>query len=319
MTHVSVERALLPAQAWLTAQDAPESVIAAHEAGVADDSKEAARWVGRILAEQDEKGAWNGDLMATSAALMTLAEIRQAAALREQDPGVGRALDWMRARRGAPGAWSDGCSEDRHAMGTCHHFLGGFFSPAPPEVPQEEASLRNGVSVMGDSESRFLSSVTALRCLLLWDDYTADAKLHLEGLRRITAMWPESPPPDLTTTSFLAAIHVLILSPAPEDTAAAERGLLILGGKQRGDGSWVDVDPFQALEVFADAEAVGIAPERARRALWHGARLLITTQSGDGSWGGEAPHRRALIAWRTLCRIGLSSADDPTEAPPAES
>lgn len=308
MTHASVERALLPAQAWLTAQDAPESVIAAHEAGVGDDPKEAARWVDRILADQDAGGAWGGDLMATAAALMTLAEIRRAAALRELDPGVGRALDWLRGRRGVAGAWNDGCTESRHAMGTCHHFLGGFFSPAPPEVLQDGARLRNGVQVTGDSEARFLGSVTALRCLLLWDDYTPDAKLHLQGLRRIAAMWPESPPPDLTTTSFLAAIHALILSPAPEDKAAAERGLLILGGKQRGDGSWVDVDPFQALEVFADAEAVGIAPERARRALWHGARLLITTQSGDGSWGGEAPQRRALIAWRTLCLVGRSGS-----------
>lgn len=310
MTHVSVERALLPAQTWLTEQDAPEAVIAAHEAGIAESTKDAERWVRRILDGQDPAGAWAGDLMATATALMTLAEIREAAALREQDPGIGRALDWLRSRRGVPGAWSDGCSMGRHDLGTCHHFLGGFFSPSPPEVPHESATLRNGVRVTGDGESRFLASVTALRCLLVWSDFTADAKLHLEGLRRIVTLWPDSPPSDLSTTSFLAAIHVLLLSPAPEDVAGAERALLVLGGKQRGDGSWVDVDPFQALEIFAEAELVGIAPDRARRALWHGARLLITTQSADGSWGGEAPHRRALIAWRTLCRVGLTSPED---------
>jgi hypothetical protein len=310
VTHVSVERVLLPAQAWLMASDTPEGVIAAHEAGVADDDQEAARWVRRIMSDQDAAGTWDGELIATAAALMTVFEIRAAAQLREQDPAIGQALDWLRSRRGVPGAWSDGCSRSRHDAGICHHFLGGFFAPVPPEVPLDGVRLRNGVGVEGDPESRFLASVTALRCLLLWESSTPDLTLHLEGLRRIVGMWPDYPPPEISTTSFLAAIHALLLSPVADDVAAAERGLLVLGGRQRGDGSWVDVDPFQALEVFAEAEIAGVAPERSRRALWHGARLLMNTQSANGSWGGDQASRRALIAWRTLCRVGLTRPEE---------
>lgn len=295
---------------WLVAQDAPESAVAAHEAGVAIDTDEAARWIRRILTEQDSSGAWRGDLIATARALMTIAEIRRAASLREQDPGIGRALDWLRRRRGVPGAWSDGCSTQRHHLGTCHHFLGGFLSPGPPDVAQAPVTLPSGATVTVDSEARFVASTTGLRCLLEWADATADMRLHLEGLRRVVSLWPDSPPADLSSTALLAAVHPLLLSPVREDRAVAERGLQAVSGKQRGDGSWVETDPFHALEVFGEAADAGVAPERARRALLHGANLLVTTQSGDGSWGGAEPQRRALVAWRTLGRVSrLPSAE----------
>lgn len=295
---------------WLVAQDAPESAVAAHEAGVAIETDEAARWIRRILTEQDSSGAWRGDLIATARALMTIAEIRRAASLREQDPGIGRALDWLRRRRGVPGAWNDGCSSQRHRLGTCHHFLGGFLSPGPPDVAQAPVTLPSGATVTVDSEARFVASTTGLRCLLEWSDATADMRLHLEGLRRVVSLWPDFPPPDLSSTALLAAVHALLRSPVGEDRAVAERGLQEVSGKQRGDGSWVETDPFHALEVFGEAAEAGVVPERARRALLHGANLLVTTQSGDGSWGGEEPQRRALVAWRTLGRASrLPSAE----------
>lgn len=308
MTAASVGRALERARDWLVAQDAPEAVIVAHEAGAAGDDADARRWIRRILDRQGPGGAWDGDVVRTAGALMTLAEIRSAASLREQDPAIGVALDWLRARRGAPGAWSDGCSEERHALGLCHHFLGGFLSPGPPEVPQLEAPLRSGARAVGDAEVRFVASAVALRCLLVWAQPARDARLHLEGLRHVVGLWPEQPPAGLGIVSLLAAIHALLRSGAPEDRAAAEQGLRVVAGKQRGDGSWVETDPFQALEVFTGSESGGADWERAHRALWHGARLLISTQKSDGSWGGDddAP-RRALIAWRALRRLEPTS------------
>lgn len=303
MTSGSVERALKAAQEWLLGQDAPEAVIVAHEAGLDPEPGEARRWIRRILDQQDATGAWSGDLVATAGALLTLAEIRKAASLREQDPAIGRALDWLRARRGVPGAWSDGCSQDRHRLGICHHFLGGFFSPGPPEVPQDEARLRSGVRAVGDAEVRLVASAMALRCLLQWAEPTRDARLHLEGLRRVVALWIDASPADLSTASLLAAVHALLHSTVDEDRRTAEHGLRVVAGRQRGDGSWVETDPFQALEVFAGAETADVTPERAHRALWHGARLLISAQRSDGSWGGDEAPRRALIGWRTLRRV----------------
>lgn len=309
MTAAGLAQAAGRAREWLVEQDAPESAIVDHEAGTAGDAAEARRWVRRILDGQDGSGAWGGDVVATAAALMTVAELRAAASLVERDPAIGRALDWLGARRGVPGAWSDGCSDDRHALGICHHFLGGFFSPGPPEVPQLEVRLRSGVPAASDAEGRFLASTAALRCLLRWSEPTRDAALHLKGLRHVVGLWPETPPPGLTVVSLLDAIHTLLESAGAEDRDAAERGLRVVAGKQRGDGSWVETEPFQALEVFGRAEGVGAGSERARRALWHGSRLLISTQNRSGSWGGDEAPRRALIGWRTLRQV------DPERGP----
>lgn len=302
MSGGSVDRTLVAATAWLMEQDGPEAAIAAHEADVADPDG-ARRWIRRILDAQAPDGSWDGRLLETATALLDIRELRAAAQLREQDPGVGRGLEWLRGRRGLPGRWTDGCSPRRHEQGLCHHFAGGFFSPAPPEEPREEAALRCGVLVTGDPQVRFVASATALRCLLRWGDDGSDARLHLKALRRVVDLWPDRPPEGLSTVALLATIHVLLHSPVPEDRRSAEAGLRIVAGRQRGDGSWVDIDPFQALEVFTDADAAGIAPEQSHDALWHGARLLVSTQKSDGSWGGDQAQRRALVAWRTLRRL----------------
>lgn len=299
----SLARAVAAAQAWLSSTGQPEAAIAAHESGAADSDEYARRWVDRLLDQQEPSGSWGGDVIATAEALLAVQELRAAAGLLERRPEINRALDWLRARQGVAGAWTDGCSPDRHQRGLCHHFMGGFFSPGPPEVPQPEAWLRNGLHLRGDAEVRFAASAVALRCVLRWGSGGADARLHLEGLRRVLSLWAEGPPAGLSTASLLAAAHALIFSSDRADQEAAERGLRLIAGKQRGDGSWVEADAFQALEVFGAAADAGLDLDRTRRALWHGARLLIASQQSDGSWGREHGARRTLIAWRTFRRL----------------
>ena len=303
MTAESVERALTACQAWLAGEDAPESVIARHEAGLADGQDQARRWIRHVLHDQDNRGSWNGDLLETAAALLTIQEIRLAAGMVERDPAINLGLDWIRSRQNATGCWTEGCTPDRHERGLCHHFMAGFFSPGPPEVPCEEAWLRGGLRLTGDQEIRFAASAVALRCLLLWEIGGADVGLHLRALRRVIGGWGDYIPPGLSTGSLLAGIHALLVSPDPEDRDVAAAGLRVVAGRQRGDGSWVDADAFQALEVFGAAAEAGVFSERSRRALWHGARLLIASQQADGSWGRTYGPRRALIAWRTFRRV----------------
>jgi hypothetical protein len=310
MTMSSLDRALAASEAWLVGQDAPEAEVAAHETGSTSSAKGARRWVARILNEQDADGSWGGDLIATAQALLMIHELRTAASLKEQDPGIGRAQDWIRARRGMPGTWADGCSPDRHRLGLCHHFIGGFFSPAPPDHVCPETRLRCGARLQGGSEVRLVSSALALRCLMAWGPGGRDERLHLEALRRLVVVWPDAPPADLSTGALLAAIHALAASDQEEDRKAAEWGLRLVGGKQRGDGSWVETDAFQALDVMSAAADAGVAPEQMRRSLWHGARLLIASQQSDGSWGRDHGARRALIAWRTFRRIHDGHGED---------
>lgn len=303
MTAESVQRALAACQAWLAEQDAPEAIIAAHEAGITSSSDGARRWVRGIIQDQDHAGSWGNGLLDTAAALLTIQELRLAAGLVERDPAINVALDWLRGRQNVSGTWTEGCTPERHERGFCHHFMAGFFSPGPPDAPCEEASLRGGLRLAGDPEIRFAGSAVALRCMLLWDAGGSDVMLHLAGLRRVVSGWTDHVPPGLTTGSLLAAAHALLLSPDLDDRAAADAGLRVVAGRQRGDGSWVDADAFQALEVFGTAVDAGVAAERSRRALWHGARLLIASQQADGSWGKAYGPRRALIAWRTFRRV----------------
>jgi hypothetical protein len=307
VTAASVERALAASQAWLADQDAPEAVLAAHEAGVAKSAVKAKRWIARILADQDPGGSWRGELLATAEALLTIEELRSAAGVREQDPGLGRARDWIISRRGVAGSWADGCSPDRHRQGLCHHFIGGFFSAAPPEVPLPEARLRSGARLVGDSEVRLVASTAALRCAIAWGANGRDERLHLAALRHLVNTWSDRPPADLSTSALLAAVQGLVMSPEDADREMADQGLRLIAGKQRGDGSWVETDAFQALDVIATAADAGIAPARTRRSLWHGARLLIASQQADGSWGADHGARRAFIAWRTFRLV------DPTD------
>jgi hypothetical protein len=308
MRAASVDRTLAGAQAWLASQEAPESAIAAHEAGLATENDGARRWITRILSDQDPGGAWGGELLTTAEALLTIQELRSAGRVMEQDPAIGRAHDWIAARRGVAGSWADGCSPDRHAKGLCHHFIGGFFSPAPPEVPYAEVRLRSGARLTGDSEIRLVTSITALRCTLRWGIQARDDALHLAALRHLVRSWEDQPAAGLSTGSLLAAVHALIASGAAEDHEAAEWGLRLICGKQRGDGSWVETDAFQALDVISAAAEAGVCLELMRRALWHGARLLIATQQDDGSWGPDHGARRALVAWRALRRLEPATA-----------
>ncbi len=300
MSVDALTEALAAAETWLFDRDAPESVIGRAEAGLPErEDGDAARWVRRIVHLQSADGSWDGELTATAKALLTVRELMDARGLRERAPGIGRALDWLQARRRVPGAWTDGCSPDRHRLGICHHFMGGFFSPAPPAVPVE-AVLRTGAAARSPREARFLASATALRSLLAWRHSPGtDSRLHLQGLRHVVHRWSE-PIPELSPAGLLAAVHALLGSTEPEDRAAAEHGLGIVAGRQRGDGSWVGADPFQALEVFLSAEVEGVCTDACHQAIWHATRLLVSTRNTDGHWGTDAAERRVLIACRAL-------------------
>lgn len=296
------DRHIQAALAWLVEQDAPESAIAPHELGMAGTADDARRWVRRLV-DGERDGAWDGGLLATAQALLTLRELKEAASLKEQDPAIGRALDWIRETKRHPGAWTDGCDPERHARGLCHHFAGGFFSPAPPGEGPDELRLPSGAVVAGDGAIRFVASVVALRCRLLWRGGGPDARLHLAVLRRVVMGWRDALPVGLGTTALLEALRAMVASPDPEDRAAAAAVLRDVAGTQRADGSWMDADPFHALAVFGDAFDAGITGERVTRALAYGARLLTASQREDGSWGPESGPRRALIGIRTLTRV----------------
>ncbi len=305
MSPVRLAQALERAAAFLDQRGGAAALIARAEMGRAgeDDHAEGTRLIRAFLDRQWADGSFDGDLARTARTLMEMREVSEAAGLDDVDPAVGRALDWLRRRQGQPGRWSDGCDPDRHAAGLCHHFLGGFFSPAPSETELAPIELASGVEVNADGDIRFIGSGLALRAFWRWRAHAPDAGLHLDGVRR--ALEQASPPVvPLSPEAVLEGLATILDAPDPPEIVreTAVRGLEDLATRQLGDGSWGNVDVFHALDVVMRGLERDVAIEAAERALDRAARLLASAQQPDGSWGSEAAGRRALVGWRALRR-----------------
>lgn len=318
MSPVVLNKALERTAAFLERRGGAGALIARAETGSRDanDEAEGTRLVRTLLQEQSRDGSFDGELARTAQVLMQLREVSEAAGLGEVDPAVGRALDWMRGRQRQPGCWSDGCSPERHAAGLCHHFLGGFFSPAPLDAELEPLELSCGIQVEPDGDIRFVSSCLALRAFWRWKAHAPDAGLHVDGVRR--ALEQSTPPVvALSPEAALEGLGVLLDAPELPDDAleTATRGLEDLAAKQLGDGSWGNVDVFHALDILLRGMQRGVATAVAARVLDRSARLLASAQQPDGSWGSEAAERRALIGWRAMRWAAAREAEGGTSAP----
>lgn len=305
MSPVVLDRAVERAAAFLEQRGGAGALIARAEMGGRreEDEGEGTRLLRALLDEQSRDGSFDGDLARTAQALMEMQEVSEAVGLRDVDPALGRAMDWLRGRQGEPGRWSDGCSPQRHDAGLCHHFMGGFFSPGPPDAELEAIELSCGIDVESDSDIRFISSCLALRALWQWNAHAPDAGLHLDGVRR--ALEQGTPPAmPLSPAAALEGLAVLLDAPEPPDAVreGAAHWLDDLAARQLGDGSWGNVDVFHALDILLRGVERGVATEAAARALDRSARLLASAQQPDGSWGSKAAERRAVIGWRAMRR-----------------
>lgn len=303
MSPMVLNRALERTAEFLEKRSGAVALIARAEIGRAgdDDELEGTRLIRSLLDEQSRDGSFDGDLARTAQVLMEMREISNAAGLSEVDPGIGRALDWLRSRQGQPGRWSDGCTDERHAAGLCHHFLGGFFSPAPPDAALEPLDVSCGITLEEDGDIRFVSSCLALRALWRWDAHAPDAGLHLDGVQR--ALEQATPPVvELSPETALEGLVTLLDDPDASDAGleTVVHGLEDLATRQLGDGSWTNVDVFHTLDVLLRASERGLVTGAVARALDHSARLLASAQQPDGSWGSEAADRRALLGWRAM-------------------
>lgn len=296
----AVEEARRRAAEYLAARDEPERALYRAEHGAPDPG--ARRWLDRLLDRQDPDGSWAGDLGETAQTLLTLDELRRAGSIGTVDPAIGEALDWMRARQNAPGRVGDGCTEERHAAGTCQHFLAGFFSPAGPDVAYDRLLLRTGSWIEGQANARLAASCLAVRAFLCWGRGGHDVELHLEGLRRLLRPWTQGEVSPLSSGAILCVLAALDRAGGPANSEAMAAGLSRIRSRQRGDGSWEEADLFQTLALLeavlaGDESSLAAVVEPTVRQTAH---LLVSTQAEDGSWGGGSPARRALVAWRAL-------------------
>lgn len=319
MLPESITQALSRVEDRLFADDDASGLLARREAGAAgpDDAERLRTLADGLLRAQAADGSWGGELTSTAYALIRLRELAGDEPNERARIGAGRAVRWLRSRQSAAGRFGDGCSPDRHRHGLCHHFLGGFFSPGPPDRPRTPLRLDTGAELHDETGARLAASCIALRALLRWDVHGTDTRLHLDGVRQVLECWDDWQTELWSPTAGLVALRTALEAPAvPGLRDAVEAGLRLVRRNQRADGSWPEADLFLALDALLPAGADAGADDESAAALRRGGALLAATQADDGTWGREAPGRRTLIGWRVLRHI-VRRLEPETDARPA--
>ncbi|MGE0440315.1 MAG: hypothetical protein AB7L66_08960 [Gemmatimonadales bacterium] len=218
---------------------------------------------------------------------------------------LGPAVTSLLALGGRPGAFGEGCTAARHNHRVCEHFIGGFFSPAPPTQRVAPVTLPNGRAYRIESQARFAVSCWILQVVLRAGQVgDPSAVRHLDSftnLLEVWEAWDDMLHPDL---AFGAAAA---LAAAPERWRSAQEALVrLIGNHQLPDGTWPRVDFFTALDGLSRVnDAV------ARPLLERAVPGLLQRQREDGSFGSVALDDRALIGLRVLLRVGARLDPEP--------
>jgi len=275
---------------YFAAEPTRPGILARAELGRPDsgDREIARRLRARLAAELRADGSVGGVSLATMWRVHELLDLGEPAA----SPAIRRPVAWLAALQGKSGAFGEGCDRARHARRLCHHFLAGFFSPAPPDRRLAPVTLPNGKVYRAEPAARFALSCLALRALLRADEGTSPlVRLHIQSLARLAEQWSKWRD-SFTPDAIVAGIHALGLA-GPEHAGAVARLTSVAASKQAPDGTWPDTDLFQTLEML---HAVG-SPE-ALRAVRRALPALEARQRSDGTFGGTARQERALIGLR---------------------
>ena len=163
--------------------------------------------------------------------------------------GTIRVMGWVLNLQEQPGAYGEGCSEQRHARKVCEHHIGGFFSAAPPTQRLAPVTLPIGNAYRSESAARFATSCLALRAALMAGyEQRPAVQQHLESLVALQdefTEWQDYFTPDM----ILAALGALTLAPPPYRDVLP-RATAFVAANQAEDGTWPKADLFHALDVL---------------------------------------------------------------------
>ena len=251
-----------------------------------------------LLSHQSDDGSWGGSIALTAEAMLLLADLR----VPEQFVGaIERAEQWLRGRRRLAGRYTEGCSPERHELGICEHFAGGFFSPGPVYRDLSGTRLSSGLVLPADADARLGLSALALHALRRWSRSSHDDVIHLDALRRIGNAAFRTPPVNLSLPALILVLTALTSAPRTAEFIMVLHGALTrLAGLQRADGSWPGAEPFHIADIYLLAAQSGYGSPVFDAAIVRTAEMLVLTQKSDGSWGPEAGPYRLLSSWRTL-------------------
>jgi hypothetical protein len=213
--------------------------------------------------------------------------------------GLSRMVGYLLNQQNKPGRYGEGCSDRRHRIGHCHHFMEGFFSPATRDDAVAPVQFPSGVVIVNEWEARFAASCFALRTVLqARQEGRPLVRAHLNSLFHLAERWENQ--------EFEAAPDLLFLASgcfavAPlDDRQRSRNSFAALGARQLEDGTWEGASLFNALEALLLAPF----PETSE-AVKRAAPEVIRRQRTSGAFDEEENEEVALIALRTLRAHGL--------------
>jgi len=283
VTDSQIDAALERLAAFFAGEQTRQGILARQLLGqsLADDAALADRIVREMRAETRIDGSLGGAFLPT---VWRANELMDLGHLGDQ-MGTLRVVGWILAQQEKPGAYGEGCSEDRHPHRVCSHYIGGFFSPAPVTERVAPITLPNGKVFRAEGAARFALSCLALRTVL-----RARHEKSLVLLQESWADWNGYFAPDL----IVSALGPLAFA-APPHRDVLPRAAKFIADHQADDGTWPNADFFHVLDALTMAGTAA-----SREALRRAAPALVAMQRPDGSFSGVAQQERALIGLRAL-------------------
>ncbi len=292
VTDSQIDAALERLAAFFAGERTRQGILARELLGqsLADDATLADRVVRELRAETRIDGSVGGAFLPT---VWRANELMDLGHLGDQ-VGTVRVVGWILAQQEKPGAYGEGCSEDRHPHRVCSHYIGGFFSPAPPTERVAPITLPNGKVFRAEGAARFALSCLALRTVLRarHEDRPAVDR-HVRSLVLLQDSWTDWDgyfAPDL----IVSALGPLSLV-SPPYREVLPRAARFIADHQAEDGTWPNADFFHVLDAL-----VMTGTPAGREAIRRAAPTLIAMQRPDGSFSGVAQQERALIGLRAL-------------------
>lgn len=209
--------------------------------------------------------------------------------------GLDRMIGFLVSRQDQPGRFGEGCSERRHPLANCMHFMSGFFSPGTVDRAIAPLALPTQAVILTEYGARYAVSCMALRTVLrAGEDRRAAVLAHIESLFHLVDRWQDQRQfPDSMDVVFLT-LGALGLAPL-EYRDRVERTADLIIGLQNDEGTWDGTSVFHAVDGM-----MAIRGLAAQRAIGRALPRMLALQQASGAFDDSETDELALIALRAV-------------------
>jgi hypothetical protein len=210
--------------------------------------------------------------------------------------GLDRMVGFLLSRQGQSGRFGEGCSERRHEIATCNHFVSGFFSPGSRDEAVAPLALPTRRIIVTDITARFAVSCLALRSVLCaGEEKREPVRRHIESLLTLGDHWRTHKEEFPNTTDVVfSALGALGLAP-PEYAEGVDQLATHVCKMQTADGAWDGTSVFHALDGL-----LTLRTPVARAAIGKALPHILGLQQSSGAFDDTDDEELAIIALRAI-------------------